>query len=180
MEPHLVGTLNFFDYDRWDKVSKPAGFNMKIPPEMQAEANRRMAAASKRIDHQVPIYNGRPVADQMALDTCGLCFQHVPTRMTKADWYDIQRVHDIYFPECIEYVKRMTGATAVLPFDHSIRNKSLAGKDGIAAYVTGAHNDNTLSSGPNRCRQLLKDGPVADEVLKHRFGVMNVWRRWDG
>ena len=54
------------------------------------------------------------------------------------------------------------------------------GKDGIGGYATAPHNDNTLSSGPNRVRQLLKEGPHLEELLHHRYAVMNVWRRWDG
>ena len=52
----------------------------------------------------------------------------------------------------------MTGATAVLPFDHSTRNKlRMHERDeggnlkGYGGYATGAHNDNTHNSGPNRC-----------------------------
>ena len=106
--------------------------------------------------------------------------QYAPTAMRGEDFYEIEKVHSVYFDECIEYVKKMTGATKVLPFDHSVRNKLRAGQDGIGGYASGAHNDNTLSSGPNRARQLLKPGPHVDEVLSHRFAVMNVWRRWDG
>jgi len=35
-------------------------------------------------------------------------------------------------------------------------------------------------AGPNRARQLLKPVPEVEEILSHRYAVMNVWRRWDG
>ena len=100
--------------------------------------------------------------------------------MQGGDFYEVAKIHSTYFPECIEYVRRMTGATRVLPFDHSIRNTLRAGEAGIGGPVSGAHNDNTLSSGPNRARQLLRPGPRVEEILSHRYAIMNVWRRWDG
>ena len=50
----------------------------------------------------------------------------------------------------------------------------------VRLAVHGPHNDNTLSSGPNRARQLLRPGPWVEDILSHRYAVMNVWRRWDG
>jgi hypothetical protein len=132
MAPNLTVPMNFFDYNGWDKVTKPANFNMRIPPELKAEAKKRMDAAAKRININVPIYDGRPVQEHITLDTAGFCVQTSPTVMEGQDFYDIQTLHKKYFPECIDYVKRMTGATKVLPFDHSIRNKLLLGQDGIS------------------------------------------------
>ena len=100
--------------------------------------------------------------------------------MQGADFYDVQQVHSVYFPECVDFVKRMTGATAVLCFDHSIRNAAREGDGGISGPVSFVHNDNTLASGPQRARQLLKPVPEVEEILSHRYAIMNVWRRWDG
>jgi hypothetical protein len=40
--------------------------------------------------------------------------------------------------------------------------------------VKRAHNDYTVKSGPQRVRDLLNG--EAEELLKHRFAVINVWR----
>ena len=53
--------------------------------------------------------------------------------MRSADFYDVESVHAVYFDECAELVKRATGATAVLPFDHSVRNRLREGQGGISA-----------------------------------------------
>lgn len=180
--------LSYFDHDSWDKVTKPASFNMTLPQGMEEEAALHLNA---RRAHFVdtPIYDGRPYADSFSLDTSGLVLRHVPTAMDGEDFYEIEQVHRKYFPECVEFVKQMTGATAVLPFDHSVRNilrmreKNADGSEkypGVGGYATGAHNDNTLASGPNRARQLLRPVPEVEEILSHRYAVMNVWRRWDG
>jgi len=36
------------------------------------------------------------------------------------------------------------------------------------------HNDHTVNSAPRRVRDHLGDD--AEELLKHRFGIVNVWR----
>ena len=40
--------------------------------------------------------------------------------------------------------------------------------------VTAVHNDYTINSGPQRVRDLM--GEEADELLSHRFEIVNVWR----
>src|SRR5580700_11123820 len=40
--------------------------------------------------------------------------------------------------------------------------------------VTSVHNDYTVKSGPQRVRDLM--GEEAEEVLRHRFEIVNVWR----
>lgn len=60
--------LSFFDYEGWDKVTKPAGFNMEIPPELQAEAELH-TSARRNAAHDTNIYAGRRCQDQMSLDT---------------------------------------------------------------------------------------------------------------
>ncbi len=40
--------------------------------------------------------------------------------------------------------------------------------------VTSVHNDYTVKSGPQRVRDLM--GEEAEELLRHRFEIVNVWR----
>jgi len=186
IEPDFSVPISFFDYDAWDRITKPAQFSRmgQMPAELQAEARSRIRASRPRVFVDTPIYNGRLVQEQITLDTAGCCCEAAVTQMEPDDFYDEATVHKVYFPECIEFVKRMTGATAVLPFDQSVRNKTrmLANPgSGIAAYQNSAHNDNTLWSGPKRARELLRGTPeFKEEVFKHRYAVMNVWKRWDG
>jgi hypothetical protein len=59
----------------------------------------------------------------------------------------------------------------VFVFDHGVRNAGLADGRVPSRQV---HNDHTVNSPPRRVRDHL--GAEADELLKHRFGVVNVWR----
>jgi hypothetical protein len=59
----------------------------------------------------------------------------------------------------------------VVVFDHGVRNAGLPGGRTPSRQV---HNDHTVNSAPRRVRDHL--GADAEELLKHRFGVVNVWR----
>ena len=77
--------LSFFDYESWDKVTKPASFNMTLPEGMEDEAALHMSA---RRTHLVDtaVYDGRPYAGSFSLDTSGLVMRHVPTSMDGEDF----------------------------------------------------------------------------------------------
>ncbi len=59
----------------------------------------------------------------------------------------------------------------VFVFDHNVRN---ATRPGLATPSRQVHNDHTVNSAPRRVRDHL--GGDAEELLKHRFGIVNVWR----
>ena len=68
-------------------------------------------------------------------------------------------------------MRETLGASRVVVFDHNVRNAALPGAPVPSRQV---HNDHTVNSAPRRVRDRL--GDEADELLKHRFGVVNVWR----
>jgi hypothetical protein len=49
-----------------------------------------------------------------------------------------------------------------------------ATREGLAKPSRQVHNDHTVNSAPRRVRDHL--GEDAEELLKHRFGIVNVWR----
>jgi hypothetical protein len=63
------------------------------------------------------------------------------------------------------------GASRVFVFDHNVRN---AAREGLAQPSRQVHNDHTVNSAPRRVRDHM--GAEAEELLKHRFGIVNVWR----
>jgi len=81
-----------------------------------------------------------------------------------------------YYREVEELVKREIGARRVVAFDHNLRSSARGVRrgDGPNEPVRFAHNDYTEASGPQRVRDLLPD--EADELLRLRFAVVNVWR----
>lgn len=186
--------FNYFDWDRFraDHGTEAKPIREQRPRTIRAEAEKadpqkEATVRAQRIEHyKIPLM--RPVmdardapAESIVLDEHGFKLYNFPTSMPPADFYDRELVETRYLPECEELIKKATGATKVLPFDYVVRNQARrAAKEAAGYSPQDPHNDHTLVSGPRRTRELLGEDPVNGECLKHRFAIMNVWRRWDG
>ena len=123
--------------------------------------------------HRMTIYNVRPVAARLSLDSEGLAV--VKHNSAVLDFYDEDELRRVYYPEAERLVAEVTGATRVLVFDHTARRRVVDRSAGTPRQpVTVVHNDYTVKSGPQRVRDLM--GEEADELLSHRFEIVNVWR----
>jgi hypothetical protein len=120
------------------------------------------------------VYDGRRVTDGLTLDGQGFAFVRHVSKIV--NFYNPAEVERTYYPEVAQLVKDVTGATRVQVFDHNVRCGPMAkaGINGAREPVKFAHNDYTLKSGPQRVRDLM--GDEAEELLKHRFAEINVWR----
>src|SRR5258708_15549970 len=80
------------------------------------------------------------------------------------------------YPECERVIKEATGAARVVAFDHIMRNAAMAALEGSCVKIPAkrVHNDYTAWSSPMRVRQLM--GVEAEELLKHRYAIINLWR----
>ena len=125
-------------------------------------------------EYKVTIHDGRVIAKELSLDREGFIFVQHNTKMR--DFYDETEVRAVYYPEIEQLVKETSGAKQVLVFDHTLRSADSAMREAkqISGPVRNAHNDYTEWSGPRRVRDLLPD--EADELLKRRFAVVQVWR----
>jgi len=123
---------------------------------------------------QMAMHNGRPHAGRFTLDGDGFRFVDHPTGMV--DFFDPDEISQVYYPEMIALVKRESGARRVVVFDHTLRTADDADREvrKIREAVHRAHNDYTEWSGPQRVREILPD--KADELLKRRFAIIQVWR----
>ena len=140
------------------------------------ESNRRDEVPDHRT---VPIYDARPVADQLTLDSNGFAFQRQETAVT--DFLDSSQIESIYNPEVEKIVAAATGASRVLVFDHTLR---VADEDTRTSHklrepVHVVHNDYTDLSAPQRIRDLLP-ADEAEAALKKRYVYVNVWRSIKG
>src|SRR5690349_23069265 len=88
-----------------------------------------------------------------------------------ANFYDPEEIKNVYYPEVERLLRDRLGASRVFVFDHNVRNATRAG---MAVPSRQVHNDHTVNSAPRRVRDHL--GTEAEELLKHRFGIVNVWR----
>jgi hypothetical protein len=119
--------------------------------------------------HQVRIEDARGREAEFTLDRNGFAFVNTPSQVR--DFYDADEIKAVYYPEVERLLRDKLGASRVVVFDHNVRNASRAG---LAPPSRRVHNDHTVTSAPRRVRDHL--GAEADALLKHRFGVVNVWR----
>ena len=79
-------------------------------------------------------------------------------------------------PEMEALIKAEAGAKRVVVFDHTLRtaDDELCQAAKIREVVRRVHNDYTEWSGPQRVRDLM--GDQAEELLKRRFAIVQVWR----
>jgi hypothetical protein len=120
------------------------------------------------------IQNGRLFGDRLSLDEQGFVFV---THLTQvADFFDDEQLKSVYYPEVEQLIRRESGAARVVIFDHTLRSGDETERETklIREPVLSAHNDYTEWSGPNRVREILPD--EADELLKRRFAIIQVWR----
>jgi hypothetical protein len=124
--------------------------------------------------HRVMLRNGRLAADRFALERDGFRFVRHDTQMR--DFFDEAEIRSTYYAEMEALVKAESGARRVVVFDHTLRtaDDELRESKKIREVVRRVHNDYTEWSGPQRVRDLLPD--EADELLKRRFAIVQVWR----
>ncbi len=123
---------------------------------------------------KMPMENGRPLASTFTLEKNGFVF--VEHKTAVKSFFDEQELKSVYYREVEELIKRESGATRVVLFDHTLRSGDQGEREArlIREPVVSAHNDYTEWSGPQRVRDLLPD--EAETLLQKRFAIIQVWR----
>lgn len=70
-----------------------------------------------RVHHTVDIEDLRGKEDSVSLDTAG--FYYGKSAATHTAFTNDEEIEREYYPESIDLVKKITGATRIVPFDHS-------------------------------------------------------------
>ncbi|KAI6125925.1 hypothetical protein EV401DRAFT_1036272 [Pisolithus croceorrhizus] len=126
--------------------------------------------------HFVEIEDIRGKEDNYGLDTAGFQYFRHPAKHTK--FTDDEEIKEEYYPESIELIKKLTGASRVVIFDHTLRRRR-PGERGAdpknrqpATYV---HVDQTMAASIARVHKYLpaSDAPA---LLRCRFQIINLWR----
>src|SRR5580704_15963732 len=108
--PHVEGILNYLA----PMPEKPMNLAYDPPPGVP-----RSTGVPE--PHRMTIYDARPVAAQLSLDSEGLAlFEH---KSAMRDFYDEDELRRVYYPEAERLVAEVTGASRVLVFDHTIRRR---------------------------------------------------------
>ncbi|MAI49916.1 MAG: methyltransferase [Rhodospirillaceae bacterium] len=125
-------------------------------------------------DKTMTVRDGRALRDTFDLETHGFEFVDHPTQMN--DFFDDAELKSVYYKEAGQLLKARTGANRVHVFDHTLRSgdEDERNAKSVREPVTRVHNDYTEWSGPNRVSDLLPD--EADDLLKRRFAIVQVWR----
>jgi hypothetical protein len=126
--------------------------------------------------HRVRIHSLRPIQSVIDLDREG--FELVEHRSAVGDFWNDDEVREVYYPEAERFIAEATGASRVFIFDHLQRRRVSGLADRTAGGprqpATRVHVDHTARSGPQRVRDLM--GDEAEELLKGRVQVINMWR----
>jgi hypothetical protein len=157
----VVAPLNFME----PMAERPFSYNYEPPPGVPLRNTRPET-------HQVKIVDARAAAG-LSLDHEGFVLLHRASAVH--DFYDEEEIRSVYYPECERLMREATGAHRVVAFDHIVRNAAKSAKGNpIKLPATRVHNDYTAKSAPQRVRDLM--GAEAEELLRHRFAINNVWR----
>jgi hypothetical protein len=149
-----------------DLSVKPVTYNPPIGTGVpRREGNYR--------DFKVKIHNARPIVRDLSLDRQAFVLVNHDTAMRS--FYDQDEIRRVWEPEVEALIKRETGASKVVVFDHTIRAADRGVERGHRAPVRSVHNDYTEKSGPQRVRELLP-ADEAEARLQKRFVEINVWR----
>ena len=140
---------------------------------------------------------------EISLDKNG--FEMIPCNINHLnfDFFNNKEVLDKYYRHCADFIKDRTGAKNVYAFDHNIRSasgkktkKMIKGGQQVQGPAHIVHGDYTLTSAPERLRQLAKPASKNDtlrlvlgksnsllsqdcvnETLSNgRFAIINLWR----
>ena len=135
----------------------------------------RTRIGGERDVRSVTIQNARGLAENFAIDKEGFVLAAHPTKV--ADFWDVEELKSVYYPEVQALIKAYTGASAVHVFDHTLRSGDEKRQEENFARlpVTGVHNDYTEWSGPQRVRDFLP-ADEAEALLEHPFAIIQVWR----
>jgi hypothetical protein len=163
--PFVVGELNYLA----PVAGKPRTYAFDPPP-----GEPKSTALPE--PHQVPVFNGRTIADSFSLDREGFALVRQPTAVR--DFYNDDEIRQVYYPEAEAFIRASLNADRVVIFDHTVRRRVDGAADirggGPRQPATRVHVDQTDLSGANRVREHLP--AEADQLLKGRVQVINLWR----
>lgn len=168
MTSNTIGSLNYF-------LAPPDGSR----PYTSINAD---SATGKPIrnwiedQHEMQIEDLRGKAELYKLDNAG--FQYGREAAKHTSFLNDDEIEREYYPESIDLIKRVTGATSVVIFDHTIRRRRPGEPDDSPQKrqpVSLVHVDQTTTSSIARVHRHLPP-TEAPSLLRRRFQIVNIWR----
>jgi hypothetical protein len=156
------------------ELSYTVDTGVKPVNETFGPGNIRRRTTGEHEERPMAIRNGRSLKDGFDLEVTG--FEFVGHETEVRDFFDAEELKRVYYPEVEALVKKVSGASRVVVFDHTLRSGDEAEREAklVREPVFNVHNDYTERSGPQRVRELLPD--EAEKLLARRFAIIQVWR----
>ncbi|MEX0922158.1 MAG: CmcJ/NvfI family oxidoreductase [Rhodovibrionaceae bacterium] len=120
------------------------------------------------------VADGRLRETPASLEREGFAFERHATALQD---FTEEAIKQAYYPEMAALVKRISGASRVLVFDHNLRRDDGRpdGEEGKRQPVRRVHDDYTAGSAPLRIADLL-GREAAEAITGKRTAIINVWR----
>lgn len=199
------GSSGYLDYLE-DTVQSSLYRNGKVYTRRDADGSDAGTEGVNRRRLEQKIHDARLLsgAARHTLEKNGYELLNRPDSIEGIDFFDHQQVVKQYYPQCAEIVRAFTGAK-VYAFDHNVRSATgkqskqrIAGGQQVQGPAHIVHGDYTLTSAPQRLRDLTK-APKANDTLRGvvlqegqslirpdeaervlaaggRYAIINVWR----
>lgn len=190
-------------------VSSSLYRNGKVYTRRDTDGNDGMEFGYEEEKHEVRIDDARRLdeSERRQIDPHGFELLDRTMENPDLDFFDHEVVVRQFYPECAELLRQVTGAYRVFAFDHNLRsaidrdsNRQITGGQRVQGPIYSAHGDYTLTSAPQRLRDLsmppgindtlrtflpagepLLEKDIIDRALGEggRFALINLWRNID-
>jgi hypothetical protein len=146
----------------------------KLVNETFGPGNIRRRSEGTWEKRTMSVENGREAAAEIAIEKHGFVLVDHPTKVET--FFDERQLKSVYYPEIEALIRKVSGASRVVIFDHTLRSGDEGEREEklIREPVLSAHNDYTEWSGPQRVREIM--GDEAEALLARRFAIIQVWR----
>ncbi|KAJ9133114.1 hypothetical protein NKR19_g9178 [Coniochaeta hoffmannii] len=130
--------------------------------------------------YDIPIHDLRPLKGKLSLDREGFVILDLPSSMKYEDYLDETKLKSVFAEELRQCLLNTLGARAVFIHECVIRKRDkegfVRGEDdkGYGLPIPLAHTDYTVEYISRLIGQLF--GDQADDIRKHRFQMINVWK----
>ena len=155
--------------------------------------------------YKMDVVNARNSINNKSISLEKQGFELFPSKLKNIDidFFNNQQIINMYYAECADFIKEVTGACSVHAFDHNIRSaigkkskKMINGGQQVQGPAHIVHGDYTLTSAPARLQQLsnppgkndtlreilgasksLLSKNVINNILSNgRYAIINLWR----
>jgi hypothetical protein len=151
------------------------------PPDGRPPADVRPDFTSIPLaDHPVTITDMRSHAEGFALEREGFTLADAPTAVR--NFYDKEELARVYLREAADLVRSLTGCAATAVMNAPLIRVSGAPETrplGTAPTGDLAHADVSASSAEFLLRRSVRR-EQADDLVRHRYALFNVWRAFSG